>query len=97
MVQPPENEIAAAYFRMWAANLRTTPIRDDEVADAIAMTDALQKAAESLIAGNHLTWWSSMTEAVPLAVPLPVERPPSGPHQLRALKEPHPPSSSLDG
>lgn len=80
MVQPPENEIAAAYFRMWAANLRTTPVRDDEVADAMAMTDALQRAAESLVAGNHLAWWSSMeAEGAPAA---PSERPPSGPNRL---------------
>jgi len=80
MVQPPENEIAAAYFRMWASNLRTTPVRDDEVSDAMAMTDALQRVAESLVAGNHLAWWSSMeAEGIPTTTS---ERPPNGPHHL---------------
>lgn len=94
---PPEIEIAAAYFRMWADNLRQVPVRDDEVSDAMAMTDALQKAADSLLAGNHLTWWA--TTVAPQPAVQPRERPPSGPH-LGSLKEASASSSarlSLDG
>ena len=81
MQHPPEIEIAAAYFRMWADNLRQFPITDEEVANTQAMTNALQAAAASLQAGNHLTWWASQGN-----VPKPRERPSSGPH-VGCLKE----------
>ncbi len=92
--RPTEIEIAVAYLHMWASNLRSKVTEGEEgenVQEAASIGDALQKAGDSLAAGNHLLWWK---DSHPEEIPQPRSRPPSGANP--APKEVRVPMTSLD-